>query len=188
MFCAPAAAGQGSVVRQPILLDLVAVGFEQHLGAALDHAVAFAGLLVQDLAGSGDLEALFSARFGLQLGHLALLCPPGRCATWARRRLCSQLSCAHNEFELFRRHGSPSAGPRKGGVMAETAAKDNRPELGRSADPAGSMGLEPASLTPHRGAKTMIIWRPSNRASCSTLAYLEVSSRTRSRSLAPSSW
>ena len=28
---------------------------------------------VDDLAGPGDLEALFRARFGLQLGHLALL-------------------------------------------------------------------------------------------------------------------
>src|SRR6202045_853418 len=109
MLCAPAPAGHGSAVRQPLLLVLGAVGFHQQfgaavlanlLGAALDHAVAFAGLLLQDLAGSGDLEALFSARFGLQLGHLALLCPPGRCATWAPRRLCSQLSCAHNEFEL----------------------------------------------------------------------------------------
>src|SRR5215813_977723 len=69
-------------VRQPVFLDVVAVGLEQHAGAAmladrlggpLDHAVAFSGLLVFHLAGRGDLEALFSARFGLQLGHLALL-------------------------------------------------------------------------------------------------------------------
>ena len=77
-----------SAVRQEILLDVVAVRLEQHLGAAqvpdllgraLDHAVALAGLGVDHLAGAGDLEALFRARFGLQLGHLALLGggPPG---------------------------------------------------------------------------------------------------------------
>src|SRR4051812_21529050 len=69
-------------VRQEILLDVVAVGLEQHAGAAqladlllgpLDHAVALAALGVHHLAGGGHLEALFSARFGLQLGHLALL-------------------------------------------------------------------------------------------------------------------
>src|SRR6202007_3349867 len=62
--------------------DVVAVGLEQHAGAAqltdlllrpLDHAVALAALGVHDLAGGSHLEALFSARFGLQLGHLALL-------------------------------------------------------------------------------------------------------------------
>src|SRR5262245_10456913 len=71
-----------SAVRQPVFLDVVAIGFEQHLGAAvlahllgtaLDHAVALAGLLVQDLALPGNFEALFGPRFGLQLGHLALL-------------------------------------------------------------------------------------------------------------------
>jgi hypothetical protein len=35
--------------------------------------VPFSGLLVFHLAGRRDLEALFGARFGLQLGHLALL-------------------------------------------------------------------------------------------------------------------
>src|SRR5436305_9458632 len=73
---------RGSGVRQEILLDVVAVGLEQHAGAAqladlllgaLDHAVAFAALGMHHLAGGRHLEALFSARFGLQLGHLALL-------------------------------------------------------------------------------------------------------------------
>src|ERR1043165_2061655 len=73
---------RGSGVRQKILLDVVAVGLEQHAGAAqladlllgpLDHAVALAALGMHHLAGGGHLEALFSARFGLQLGHLALL-------------------------------------------------------------------------------------------------------------------
>src|SRR5664279_5653212 len=71
-----------SAVGQKVFLDVVAVGLEQHAGAAmladllggpLDHAVSFAGLLVFHLASGGDLEALFSARFGLQLGHFALL-------------------------------------------------------------------------------------------------------------------
>src|ERR1019366_1968319 len=72
----------GSAVRQKVFLDVVAVGLEQHAGAAmladllggpLDHAVSFAGLLVFHLASGGDLEALFGARFGLQRGHFALL-------------------------------------------------------------------------------------------------------------------
>src|SRR6516165_5836936 len=75
-------AGRASAVRQEILFDVVAVGLEQHVGAAqladlllgaLDHAVAFARLRVEDLSGPRDLEALFRARLGLDLGHLALL-------------------------------------------------------------------------------------------------------------------
>src|SRR5215472_14136244 len=81
----PPLAGQGgpaSAVRQKILLDVVAVGLEQHVGAAqladlllgaLDHAVTFAGLRVEDLSGPRHLEALLGARLGLHLGHLALL-------------------------------------------------------------------------------------------------------------------
>src|SRR5882672_4750667 len=73
-----------SGVRQEILLDVVAVGLEQHACAAkltnlllgpLDHAVALAALGVHHFAGGSHLEALFSARLGLQLGHLALLLP-----------------------------------------------------------------------------------------------------------------
>src|SRR6201995_2287898 len=76
--------GDRSGVRQEIFLDVVAVGLEQHARAAelanlllrpLDHAVALAALGVHDLACGGHLEALFGARFGLQLGHLALLLP-----------------------------------------------------------------------------------------------------------------
>src|SRR6266566_7315410 len=76
------AGGRPSAVRQEIFLDVIAVGLEQHVGAAqladllfgaLDHAVALARLRIEDLAGTGHLEALFSARFGLHLGHLALL-------------------------------------------------------------------------------------------------------------------
>src|ERR1700759_3341125 len=74
--------GDRSGVRQEVLLDVVAVGLEQHARAAeltnlllrpLDHAVALAALGVHHLAGGSHLEALFGARFGLQLGHLALL-------------------------------------------------------------------------------------------------------------------
>src|SRR5471030_1857200 len=73
-----------SGVGQEILLDVVAVGLEQHAGAAkltnlllrpLDHAVALAALGGHHFAGGSHLEALFSARLGLQLGHLALLLP-----------------------------------------------------------------------------------------------------------------
>src|SRR5260370_558724 len=71
-----------SAVRQEILDDVVAVGLEHHAGAAvladlllgpLDHAVALAGHRRLHLAAGGDLEALFSARLGLQLGHFSLL-------------------------------------------------------------------------------------------------------------------
>ena len=71
-----------SAVRQEILDDVVAVGLEQHAGAAvlgnllvgpLDHAVTLAGEGRFHLAAGGNLEALFSARLRLQLGHFALL-------------------------------------------------------------------------------------------------------------------
>src|ERR1700759_3493248 len=71
-----------SGVRQEVFLDVVAVRLEQHASAAeladlllgpLDHAVALAALGGHHFAGGSHLEALFSARFGLQLGHLALL-------------------------------------------------------------------------------------------------------------------
>src|SRR3954470_7787586 len=71
-----------SGVRQEVLFDVVAVGLEQHAGAAqladlllgpLDHAVALAALGVHHFAGGRHLEALFGAGLGLQLGHLALL-------------------------------------------------------------------------------------------------------------------
>src|SRR5215207_2048222 len=72
-----------SGVGQIILLDLVAVGLEQHRGAAqladllfgpFDHPVTLVGLLIKHLPAGRHLEALFGARLGLELGHLALLC------------------------------------------------------------------------------------------------------------------
>src|ERR1700685_3782129 len=71
-----------SAVRQKVLFDVVAVGLEQHVGAAqlanlllgaLDHAMALARLRIEDLSGPRHLEALLGARLGLDLGHLALL-------------------------------------------------------------------------------------------------------------------
>jgi hypothetical protein len=59
-----------SAVGQKILDDIVTIALEEHVGAAMiadllvrpfDHAVAFAGLSIDDFAGSGDFEALFSA-------------------------------------------------------------------------------------------------------------------------------
>src|ERR1700750_685979 len=73
-----------SGVRQEVLLDVVAVGLEQHARAAeltnlllrpLDHAVTLTALGMHHLASGSHLEALLGARFGLQLGHLALLWP-----------------------------------------------------------------------------------------------------------------
>ena len=77
----------GQSLGKEVLLDLVAVGLEQHRGAAqladlllgpLDHAVALAGLLVEHLPAGGHLEALLGAGLGLDLGHLALLCGSSR--------------------------------------------------------------------------------------------------------------
>src|ERR1700735_282989 len=88
-----------SGVRQEVFLDVVAVGLEQHAGAAkltnlllrpLDHAMALAALGVHHFAGGSHLEALFSARLGLQLGHLALLLATEKRAQRALLRLkCS---------------------------------------------------------------------------------------------------
>src|SRR5882757_7422967 len=74
--------GDRSAVGQKVFRDVVAVGLEQHGGAAqladlllgpFDHAVALAAVGVEHLAGAGDLEALLGAGLGLELGHLALL-------------------------------------------------------------------------------------------------------------------
>jgi hypothetical protein len=70
-----------SAVGEEVLLHVVAVRFEHDIRAAkvpdlliraFDHTVALAALGVDHLAGAGDLEALFSARLGLKLGHFAL--------------------------------------------------------------------------------------------------------------------
>src|SRR6267154_1557617 len=75
----------GSAVRHPVLLDVVAIGLEQRIRPAqladlllgpLDHSVTLARVGRHHLAGTGNLEALFSARLGLDLGHLALLIWP----------------------------------------------------------------------------------------------------------------
>src|SRR5579872_3598022 len=82
MLSLPLGGAVGSIVQQKVFLDLVAVGLEQHGRAAelanlllgpLDHAVALARLLIEDLSGRRHLEALLGARLGLELGHLALL-------------------------------------------------------------------------------------------------------------------
>src|SRR3954453_23156457 len=72
----------GSAVRHPVLHDVLAVGLEKRarptqladlLLGPLDHAVTLARVGRHHLASTGNLEALFSARLGLDLGHLALL-------------------------------------------------------------------------------------------------------------------
>src|SRR5262249_3805832 len=109
-------------VGQEKLDDVVAVGLEHHAGAAvltdlllgpLDHAVALAGHRRLHLATGRDLEALFSARLGLQLGHFDLLqvrfgrgkepVPPDVLKT-------SVLS------DQLRRHGSPFSRAARGRV------------------------------------------------------------------------
>src|ERR1700709_1952614 len=80
-----------SAVGQEKLDDVVAVGLEHHAGSAvladlllgpLDHAVPLAGVGRLHLALGGNLEAFFSARLGLQLGHFALL----QVRHWTRQR------------------------------------------------------------------------------------------------------
>src|SRR6185295_5023568 len=92
---------RASGVRQEVFLDLVAVGLEQHVGAAqladlllgpLDHAVALAALGIEHLAGARDLEALFGAGFGLQLGHFALLLARERSRKARFTGICSKSS------------------------------------------------------------------------------------------------
>src|SRR6204780_5747013 len=124
-----------STVRQKVLFDVVAVGLEQHVGAAqladlllgaLDHAVALARLRVEDLSGPRHLEALLGARLGLDLGHLALL--------WREARALRPPKMLINE-RCVREHiaaataalNQPGGG--KGAVMAEEGGLGNR--LGR---------------------------------------------------------
>src|SRR6185295_5302973 len=104
-----------SSVRQEILLDVVAVGLEQHAGAAeltnllfrpLDHAVALAALGGHHFAGGSHLEALFSARLGLQLGHLALLWPQKNAPKGALLRL-EMLVRALKVLRYFRKRNHP---------------------------------------------------------------------------------
>src|SRR5215469_709282 len=172
----PPERGGRSAVRQIILLDLIAIGLEQHGGAAqladlllgaLDHPVALAGLLVEHHPARGHLEALLGAGFGLELGHLALLCggrhgPAGRrAALWQRRPRNTTRTRADGRYGLSPAQGSKGA--------------PGRPS--RAAFwPFGT------TCRPHRGANTITTWRPSKRGSCSTLATLEVSSLTRLRS------
>src|SRR6202011_921000 len=104
-----------SGVRQEIFLDVVAVGLEQHAGAAeltnlllrpLDHAVALAALGGHYFASGSHLEALFSARLGLQLGHLALLLPQKNAPRGALLRL-KMLVRALEVLRFFRKRNNP---------------------------------------------------------------------------------
>src|SRR3569623_935300 len=81
----------GSGVWQEVLIDVVAVGLEQDTGDAqlhdlllgpLDHEVALACKGGHNLARTGHFKALFGARLGLQLGHLALLNAAFRAPRW----------------------------------------------------------------------------------------------------------
>src|SRR5580698_8193563 len=97
----------GSAVRHPVFPDVLAVGLEQHVGPTqladlllgpLDHAVTLARMGRHHLAGTGNFEALFSARLGLDLGHLALLYGRKREPKARFTGVCSKLSvCAFVE-------------------------------------------------------------------------------------------
>src|SRR6187200_161418 len=122
----------GSAVGHPVLLDVVAVGLEQHVGAAqltdlllgpLDHAVTLARMGRHHFTGAGNLEALFSARFGLDLGHLALLLSRKRAPKARFTGKCSKLSAVLRHKSSPRQPFSRAA---KGGVMAEERGKNNR--------------------------------------------------------------
>src|ERR1700761_4013540 len=103
--------GLPSAVRQKVFLDVVAVGLEQHIGAAqltdlllgpLDHAVALTGLGINHFSGPSHFEALFSARLGLNLGHLALL--------WPQAKALGGLKMLENEL-IVREHVTPPRQP-----------------------------------------------------------------------------
>src|SRR3979409_2475081 len=131
MRTVPLSANGRSGVGQIILFDLVAVGLEQHRGAAqladllfgpFDHPVTLVGRLIRNLPAGRRRAAAFGARLGLELGHLALLCGnshgqmPGR-PDFAR------LSVLIVHFAVAT--AALSAGRRKGGVMAEAGSKYN---------------------------------------------------------------
>ena len=64
----------------------------------LDHSVALAGLLHDNLAAAGHLESLLGAAFRLHFGHFALRW--GRCANCAKARRTVALS-------ILDRYGMP---------------------------------------------------------------------------------
>src|SRR3954466_3068865 len=107
-------------VRQPVLLHTLAIGLEHPGGPAqladlllgpLDHAVTFAALGIQHLPGAGYLEALFRARFGLQLGHLALLLSRKRAEGPVHRRKLENPSMCMRHFSPPRQPFSRAARP-----------------------------------------------------------------------------
>src|ERR1700759_1074838 len=112
----PRARPERSGVRQEVFLDVVAVGLEQHAGAAkltnlllrpLDHAVTLAALGMHDFAVGSHLEALFGARLGLQLGHLALLWPQHE-TTLAGGRSAKMLVRALKMLRFFQKRKEPA--------------------------------------------------------------------------------
>src|SRR3982750_746774 len=75
-------------------LDPRRIGVGQHSGTAVlpnifgvvaDQPVALANDPVLELAASRELEALFDAALGLELGHFRLLCAPAWDATLSNR-------------------------------------------------------------------------------------------------------
>src|SRR5262245_642362 len=90
------------------------------------------------------------------------------------------------------------AGRREAGFMAEPLADDNPPQRVAAKTtalrhprgcrvacqgPTGRFRQPGVAPAPYLGASTITTWRPSKRASCSTLAKLDVSSLTRLSSL-----
>jgi hypothetical protein len=103
----------GLAVRQEVLLDVVTIRLEEDVGAALvadllfgtlDHAMALAGLGIDNFTCAGDFEALFSARFRFQLGHFALPCINPCGFVW----FFSGLIHRSSRRERIIRHGSPN--------------------------------------------------------------------------------
>src|SRR6185312_8397039 len=204
-----------SAVGQKVLFDVVAVRLEQHARAAqltnllvrpLDHAVAFTALGVHHFAVGSHLEALFGARFGLQLGHLALLHGRNTRRTREGRRPAKLLVRALKVLRFPHQTGNPaqmtataarkSAGRSKVALMAESGRFGNDVPR-KMGSPRGSRELAHSSLRyrrtdrpepDQRGASTITTWRPSNLASCSTLAISATSPLILSKSLVPISW
>ena len=145
---------------------------------------------------AGDLEALFSARLGLQLGHLALHSVRRRHMRRKRRVRPDVLGMSVLIEQLSPPRQPFSAGRREGGLWQRAGGKDNRRRrltmprrLAETAAPATALRAlkhaMAAVLARRQHHHHLAAFEPG---SISTLAILAMSSLTRLSSLVPSSW
>ncbi len=111
-------------VRKEVFFDPLRIGFGHQFGAAqipelpvaaFDHAVTLTGLATLQLATRSSAKTLFSAAFGLHLGHLP-------------NSLSSKKQRADHKSALFQafgppRHAHQAGPPREVGVLTEAIGK-----------------------------------------------------------------